>query len=55
MNWGKTPPPVIKAELMDCGRVIGVGVEFNGKRKAVRIPNPLWEEINAEWQKAHSA
>jgi hypothetical protein len=53
MNWGKTPPPTVRAEVIDFGSRIGLIVEFNGKRTAFRIDNPLWAEIDAEWHRAH--
>ncbi len=46
--------PRIVTQLMDAGRTIAVGVEFNGKRMAVRVDNPLWEEIDAEWRRTRS-
>jgi hypothetical protein len=47
--------PTVRAELFDCGRLIGVAVEFKGQRKTICIANPLWAEIDADWQRAHSA
>jgi predicted DNA-binding ribbon-helix-helix protein len=47
--------PTIKTELFDFGAKIGVAVEYNGQRRAVRIDNPFWPEMDAEWKRTHSS
>lgn len=39
----------IQTAFFDHGAQIGVAVEYKGERRAVRIPHPFAEEINAEW------
>lgn len=41
---------VIKAVSLDFGKRIGVAVEYNGERRALRVDNPFWPEIDAAYQ-----
>ena len=43
----------VKAEPLGCGEFIGVAFEYRGKRTAVRVDNPFWPEIDADWHRAH--
>ena len=43
----------IKTTMLDFGRLIGVAVERDGERRAVKVENPFGPEIDAEWQRKH--
>lgn len=44
---------VVQTALFDFGRLIGVAVEYDGQRRAVKVENPFWPELDAAWKKAH--
>ena len=50
----ESPVTLSDPVLFDYGRSIGVAVTRNGERRAVKVENPFWPEIDAEWQKGHS-
>lgn len=43
----------VHAVPLDFGRTVGVAFEYEGKRTAIRVPNPYWPEINRKWHEAH--
>lgn len=46
-------PAAVAALLVDAGSKIAVAVKYKGQRTAVRIDNPFWPQMDADWKLAH--
>ncbi len=44
----------LRVESFDCGMKIGIAVERNGERRALKVDHPFRFEINREWREKHN-